>query len=103
MVGGEVAGYIGCFKESDSNNSWLLDYFSVSKKFQRIGIGRSLLSEIEKYLEEQEFHNLFIETCSCKGEEVARKFYESQGYKKVGLLKDYYNKSHSKIIYSKNP
>ena len=101
VEGGTLVGYIGAIKLKDSNASWHLDYFSVHPEYKRLGIGKSLLLNIEKMIRELGARNLYIETCSCKGESVARNFYATQGYIQEAVLKDYYSEGHSKIFYNK--
>jgi len=101
VVNNKVVGYIGAFKAEESQDSWELDWFTVDENFQRKGIGSLLMKAIERRAKEKNTARLFIETCSCKGELPARKFYQKQGYKRIAVLPNFYSKNHSKVIFFK--
>lgn len=96
----KVAGYGGAVFDSQQE-LWNLDWFAVSKQFQRQGVGSLLLDSIVEWLRKKKMNKLQVETCSCNGEAPARAFYTSQGFVPIRTEKDGYAKGHSKITFLK--
>ncbi len=51
----------------------------IDTKKRKMGIGRQLLQEVEKYLKEKKIKNIGVNTDSC----CDYQFYEKNGYKRV--------------------
>ena len=95
----EVLGYLGAYKTEDSKDSFKLDWFAVKKGHQGKGTGSKLINTVIEELRKNDAPRLFVETCGCEDNSLARKFYEKVGFQKVGELPDFYNEGHSMLIY----
>ena len=95
-----VIGYCGAVKSND-NSLWFIDWFSVHPDYQHLGVGSSLLSNIEDYLKSLGVYEYSVQTCSCSGESVARSFYTKNQFELKNTEVDGYAPDHSKLTYTK--
>jgi len=94
-----VVGYCGVIEGLEGR--WFIDWFSVHPDYQRAGVGSKLLINVEEWLKERNISKLYVETCSCDGESVARSFYTAKYFNLQKTEKDGYNLGHSKLTYVK--
>jgi ribosomal-protein-alanine N-acetyltransferase len=64
--------------------------FCVLQKFRNRGIGKALIDQISDYAERHFVSKIFLEV--AEDNVVARKIYESRGYKKISQRKEYYQR-----------
>lgn len=84
---GKIAGYAGAwgvFGEADITN------VCVSPEFRRRGIGNELLQFLIRQGREKEIDAFFLEV--RESNEAAIALYEKNGFKKIGLRKNFYEK-----------
>ncbi len=84
---GSILGYCGVIAappEGDITN------VSVQSKARGRGTGRRLVEEMIRQAEAEGIHTLFLEV--RKTNEAAIRLYKNQGFKEVGLRKNYYEK-----------
>ncbi len=62
---------------------------AVATDSQGISIGKKLLTEFERGVENKNCANIYLEVKT--GNTAAIKLYESYGYKKIGIISDYYH------------
>jgi len=77
------------------------DYVAVHKNFRKLGLASKLLSEMEKFVKENNGRYIHVLTCDIPSYEAARNFYEKNGYKKVGQIPEYYVVCEGRIDYFK--
>lgn len=77
------------------------DYVAVHKDYRRKGIANKLLKVMENYVDAKKGRYIHILTCDIASYRPANKFYESNGYKKVAEIPDYYVKGEGRIDYYK--
>lgn len=92
-VNGEIVGFIigAIYTEKNLQIGHILT-IDVSPNYQRKGIAQKLLQEIEKIFKEKN-----VKTCQLEVREdnlAALRLYEKFGYKKVAVLKGYYEDAH---------
>ena len=77
------------------------DYVAIDKDYRGKGIATKLLSEVEKFVMENNGRYLHILTCDINSYKPARSFYEKNGYKKVAEIPNYYVSGEGRIDYFK--
>ncbi len=93
----KVLGYMGVIlapPEGDITN------VSVSRAARGRGIGTALVKEMLRRTEERGVHTLFLEV--RKSNETAIRLYRREGFREVGLRKNYYEKpSEDALIFTR--
>ena len=84
-----------------TSGSYDLYWIAVDNTFRARGIGKKLLAESEKVILDLGGRRIYAETSSRESYRPTHDFYESFGYYKEAILKDFYSAGDSKIIYSK--
>lgn len=77
------------------------DYVAVHQLYRRKGIGSLLLHTMEDFVRGRKGRYIHIETCDIPSYVPARRFYEKNGYEKVGEMPDYFNVGEGRIDYFK--
>lgn len=100
-VGTALAGY-ACFGRIPlTRASFDLYWIVTAPGFQRQGIGRELLRQVEDHLSARGGGNLYIETSSRQPYEAARRFYLSSDYHECGRFADFYATGDAKVTFVK--
>ena len=93
----QVVGYIlGC-KVMDE---FYLNNIAVHSDFQRRHIGRSLIEHVKNRLQSQNIQRIYLEV--SEKNKPAQQLYESMGFQKKGLRRDYYAKGEHAFLYHLN-
>jgi ribosomal protein S18 acetylase RimI-like enzyme len=96
-----VCGY-SCFGLIPMTSvSYDLYWIAVNDKIRGQSIGKKLLSKSEEIIFSLGGKHIYVETSSRNQYRPTHNFYESCGYHKEAILKDFYSAGDSKIIYSK--
>jgi ribosomal protein S18 acetylase RimI-like enzyme len=100
-VEGQTAGY-ACFGPIPCTvASYDLYWIAVHADFQGRGLGKLLLRESERVIEEMGGRRVYIETSSRPQYDPTRKFYLACGCREEAVLEDFYAPGDSKVIYVK--
>lgn len=98
---GRMIGYT-CFGPiPGAANRYDLYWIVVHHDFRRAGIGKSLMVKTEEAIEKQGGERIYIDTSSRDQYRTTRLFYQSCGYQKEAVLKDFYGSGDDKVIYVK--
>ena len=93
----QVVGYIlGC-KVMDE---FYLNNIAVHSDFQRRHIGRSLIEHVKNHLQSQNIQRIYLEV--SEKNKSTQQLYESMGFQKEGLRRDYYAKGEHAFLYHLN-
>jgi len=95
-VGYACYGLIPC-----TVSSYNLYWIAVHPDFQSGGLGKALMREVEKLIAAAGGTRIYIDTSYKAQYEDTRAFYESLGFSRDGLLKDFYAPGDDKVIYRK--
>jgi len=96
-----IQGFI-CFGHRPlTTGTFDIYWVAVSPNFQKIGLGKELLSAAEEQIIKLKGYLVLIETSGSKEFIKTRAFYQSAGYKITAEIPDFYNKNDSLVIYSK--
>jgi ribosomal-protein-alanine N-acetyltransferase len=88
-----LAGFaIMKFRDEESH----LFLLAVATKMQRAGIGRALLTWLEKSCRTAGMRHIRVEVRA--GNQNARKFYERSGYRFVGQVAGYYDRREPAVV-----
>ena len=98
---GGVTGYTCYGPIGGTESSYDLYWIAVREEFRGQGLGRELMSKSEDVIAKRGGTRVYVETSSRAQYEPTRKFYESCGYVREALIKDFYAVGDSKIIYVK--
>mgnify|MGYP002634369058 CR=1 FL=1 len=112
---GDPSGYHFVFAESDGAvvgyacygpialtlGSFDLYWMAVDRWSQGHGVGRSLLAEVERQVQDRGGRQLYIETSSRPQYAPTRAFYERCEFDGVATLKDFYAPGDGKVVFQK--
>lgn len=91
LVDSVVCGIIFFHKDIYSHNAYRIEWLAVAKDQQNKGYGTHLMQEAFKHIRKNGGKHVYLETSNERHNEHAKKFYEDLGFKKVGVLPDYYD------------
>jgi ribosomal protein S18 acetylase RimI-like enzyme len=100
--GGTLRGLVGLHHTvwGPEENVWLA-WFAVDPDCQGQGVGRMLLTEIERVAAKQGFRRLLVETYEHPDFDKARRFYKRHGFRRTGQIADYLPDGSSMAVYAK--
>ena len=78
-----------------------LYWIVVAKDLRGQGIGKLLMAETEKLIDQTGGKQIYVETSSRDHYQPTHKFYESCGFHQEAFLKNFYSVGDGKIIYAK--
>lgn len=99
---GKILGYTCFGPVICTDGSFDLYWIAVHRDRQGSGIGRELLARTEERIRGMGGQRIYIETASRELYSPTQGFYRKAGYEKEAVLKDYYSKGDSKIIFVKH-
>ncbi len=101
--GGTLVGLVGLHHAvwGPEENVWLA-WFAVDPDCQGRGMGRELLVEIERIAAGRGFRKLLVETYDHADFDKARRFYERNGFRRMGQVADYLPDGSPMIVYAKD-
>jgi ribosomal protein S18 acetylase RimI-like enzyme len=113
LAKGDSSGYYFVFAERDRHTigyacygpiactvgSYDLYWIAVQRDCQGIGLGRILLAEAERLIQEQRGRHIYIETSNRVQYAPTRSFYLRCGYCEVALFEDFYAPGDDKVVY----
>ena len=85
-----------------TSGSYDLYWIAVNEQLRSQGLGKALMKETERIISDIGGRRIYVETSSRNQYKPTHGFYESCGYKKEALLKDFYAEGDSKIMYSRS-
>lgn len=105
----EVVGVTMYRREEQSQNYYKIEWFVVKKSLQNRGHGTFLMQEAFNRIKSMGGKHVYVETSYEKHNETAKHFYEKLGFKKMGVLPDYfihpmkkYHRPEDYILYHKH-
>ena len=98
---GEVSGYIIYGSTPLTAATWDIYWTAVSKSKRGKGIGRSLLQEAERAINQAGGRLILIETSSKPNYLATRRFYRKSGYRQACRIKDFYAPGDHRITFEK--
>jgi ribosomal protein S18 acetylase RimI-like enzyme len=99
--GGRTIGYVCYGPIPCTVSSYNLYWIAVYPDFQRLGLGKSLIRELENRVRTARGTRIYIDTSYKAQYEDTRAFYQSLGYELDALLEDFYAPGDDKVIYRK--
>jgi ribosomal protein S18 acetylase RimI-like enzyme len=76
-------------------------WLGVDPAFQKQGIGKALMAQVEKEIRDKKGYLLIIETSSIEDFSSPRAIYESFGYQLIAQIPDFYKPGDGLVIYTK--
>ena len=96
---GRLAGY-GCFGPIPCTAaSYDLYWIAVHPDFQGRGLGKRLIKEIERLVQEAGGTRIYVETSQRPQYASTRAFYENRGYRQESVLEDFYGPGEARVTY----
>jgi ribosomal protein S18 acetylase RimI-like enzyme len=99
--GEKVVGYTCFGLIPATSGSYDLYWIAIHEQSRGAGLGKDLMKKTEKIIYELGGKRIYVETSSRHQYQPTHGFYESCGYHKESILKDFYMEGDSKIIYVK--
>jgi ribosomal protein S18 acetylase RimI-like enzyme len=81
--------------------SYDIYWIAVDERLRGSGLGKKLMAKSEEIIKSLNGSRIYVETSSRTQYNQTHNFYESCGYHKEAILKDFYSAGDSKIIYLK--
>lgn len=98
---GALAGFAYYAPAAMTVGTWHLWWIAVRTDRQGSGVGRDLLEFLEQDIRRRQGRVLFIETGSLPHYEPTRRFYLKNGYEQHAVLKDFYARGDSQVVFRK--
>jgi GNAT superfamily N-acetyltransferase len=98
---GHVMGFTCYGPRSLTRGTFDLFWIGTAPSAQRKGVGHALMEATEQAVRSSGGRLLIVETSSRPEYEPARRFYDSHGYRREALVKDFYDVGDSLVLYSK--
>jgi ribosomal protein S18 acetylase RimI-like enzyme len=76
-------------------------WLGVDPAFQKQGVGKALMAQVENAIKEKKGYLLIIETSSIEEFSIPRSIYESFGYQLIAQIPDFYEPGDGLVIYTK--
>jgi ribosomal protein S18 acetylase RimI-like enzyme len=96
-----VVGYTCFGLIPATSGSYDLYWIAIDQQLRGTGLGKDLMKRTEKIIYDLGGKRIYVETSSRHQYQPTHGFYESCGYRKEAVLKDFYMEGDSKIIYVK--
>jgi D-alanine-D-alanine ligase len=100
-LAGRVAGFVCYGPIPGTQTSFDVYWISTDVALQNQGIGRRMMAEAEERMRRCGARRIFIDTSAKASYLKTHLFYESIGYVKEAVLRDFYTQGDDKLIYSK--
>lgn len=100
-LGGALAAYACYGRIPGTETSFDLYWIATRPADRGKGLGRALLAEAERRIEQLGGRRVYVETSSRPQYEPTRGFYRACGYEQLALLADFYREGDGKVIYGK--
>jgi ribosomal protein S18 acetylase RimI-like enzyme len=101
-AGERIRGY-ACFgRTAGSENAFDLYWIVVDPDFQVAGLGRHILALAEEQVARRGGKFMIAETSSTPPYEMARAFYQRNGFVKVAEIEDFYRADDNKLVLRKD-
>ncbi len=98
--GERLLGY-ACYGERGlTDGTYDLFWIAVDPSARRMGVGEAMLRQTESAVRARGGRLLLLETSGMDEYAPTRKFYESTGYKKEAVIRDFYKVGDDLVIYS---
>jgi GNAT superfamily N-acetyltransferase len=98
---GRLSGYVCYGPIACTVSSFDLYWIAVEPGLQGKGLGKALLHEAERLIQDLGGDRIYVETSSKPQYESTRFFYERCGYETASVLKDFYAPGDNKVTYLK--
>lgn len=100
-VNNEVAGYACYGLIPCTKSSYDLYWIAIDEKYRGKGLGKMLMSEVEKDIKQVGGHNIYIETSSREKYIPTQNFYLNCNCVLEARFKDFYDIDDDKLVYVK--
>lgn len=101
-IDGKMAGYICYAKIGGTDGRYELYWIAVSPDFQRQGIAKALIKQLEDLVARENGKKIIIVTSSKPEYLPARTSYEKCGYVCCATIKDYFSDGDDEVFYEKS-
>ncbi|MEN6432182.1 MAG: GNAT family N-acetyltransferase [Smithella sp.] len=96
-----VVGYTCFGLIPATSGSYDLYWIAIDEQLRGAGLGKDLMKRTENIIYDLGGKRIYLETSSRHQYQPTHGFYESCGYRKEAILKNFYHEGDSKIIYAK--
>lgn len=102
-IGAEVIGFIVFARSPLTAYGWDIYWLAVRKEYQGKGYGKLLVQRVEGHIQDRMKKAILrVETSSQNLYAHARNLYMKLGFKRVGVIEDFYSEGDDNIIFYKN-
>lgn len=90
-----------CAPERMTEGTYNLYLIAVHQQFQGRGIGARIMSYVEEMLAAAHARVLLVETSGLPTYERTRRFYDSCGYEREAIIREFYAEGEDKVVFWK--
>jgi ribosomal protein S18 acetylase RimI-like enzyme len=98
---GRVCGYVCVGKTPLTHGTWHEYWICVHPDAQGKGVGLALQTQAEVFVRSRGGERLVIETSGRSAYARTRRFYRQAGYRRVGLIRDFYRPGDDCVFFCK--
>ena len=99
---GDLLSGFACFGPTPSTDrTYDLYWIAVHPDAQRLGVGATLMAEVEGVLRSRQARLVVVETSSKAEYEPTRSFYQKRGYQEAARLRDFYAPGDDRLVLTK--
>jgi ribosomal protein S18 acetylase RimI-like enzyme len=98
---GRVCGYVCVGKTPLTRGTWHEYWLGVHPAAQGRGIGRALQTHAEDFVRSRGGERLVLETSGRPAYARTRRFYRRAGYRRTGLIRDFYKPGDDCVVFCK--
>jgi ribosomal protein S18 acetylase RimI-like enzyme len=100
-IDGRTVGYACYGRVAATRASYELYWIAVRRDCQRRGLGRALLAKAESLVHRRGGTRIYADTSGREQYASTRAFYESAGYRREAVLRDFFAPGDDKVILAK--
>ncbi len=98
---GMIVGYACYGRIPGTQESYDLYWIVTAPQFQRTGIGRQLLGEVERRIAAAGGQRIYADTSGREQYAATRAFYQRMGFRREAILPDFFAPGDDKVIFVK--
>lgn len=99
-VGGEVVGFTCYDERALTQGTYDLYWIAVDPSARRLGVGKALMRATQAEVKKRGGRLIVVETSGMDAYASTRAFYESVGYEKEAVIRDFYKPGDDLVIYT---
>lgn len=99
---GKIVGVVGLQEDAYKSGGYIITYIALDQDYRSKGLGKKLLLIAEEYIfNKSNARFILLETESSNLTDMAKAFYDRNGYKNVAIIPDFFGEGNDKLFFQK--